>query len=704
MAEKQRKFYQISSWVPDPPTTRDAGLEACSGVVPFNGGMLVVSGRKTILSNIGSPLLDEAGDILTDEDGIVLNAENFTNSPNNSLHVHYARGMDNTVAAKVKYYFNIADLFVGQWDAIYKVSDVLDQMGAQDILDVTNQTAGTFPYGDGGAGGLNLDPVPWSFASFGWNKVIATNYSDPIQRYVYGTANDYFQEFLSGGATSIRAKFVCTIGQHVLLGNIVVDGTDATTYFGGASDTFHPQLVWWSGTDNETLFSDEGLNPEANTGYQWLLSTPGPITAMKSVGENEVVIFKPHGIELMSLTGGDALFSFQTISTTIGTLSPQSVVVVGRDVYFVDSSGKFQVIRNLTSVERIGAGAVDTLASNTYVQAALAALGKTYTIGLNGSAIDGSKVIGLLMEDDINGAISTDGAAPIGGGTPEPLNLYLDSLQIDQFPNSRSVAFPLRSIAGAYSYHSSSVVWSVRPIVAVMTQYGSGESVAIPRLYAPLMFVIYSTGTNAFSCILDVNELSDLNSPFSVDDNLDTVGTYGILVPVASYTSYEGADFPLEESGVLYSVRRTVDQDSGLTERYDIDDIWGGGRGEWASGVYLSTKRFSLSDSPIMPVPGRIHAVRIVTDIGQDTVVPVDYSQFGIFDLILQIRSYDGRGDCPVHKTFGADENSNGWFTVPHGGIAGYQFQIVLRGTRPAENGPHILGFDIQYSLGGERA
>lgn len=702
MAERQRKFYPISSLVPDPPSMRDSGLEMCSGTVPFNGGMLVVSGRKTLVSNVGSPLLDEDGVIITDEEGAVLNAENFTNSPNNSLHTHYARGKDETDPDKIKYYFNIADLFIGQWDAIYKVGDVLDQMGAQDILNVTNQDEG--PYGVGGSTNLYLDPVPWSFASFGWNKVIATNYSDPIQRYVYGAVNDYFESFLAGGATSIRAKFVCTIGQHVLLGNIVVDGTDATTYFGGSGDTFHPQLVWWSGTDNELLFSDEGLNPEANTGYQWLLSTPGPITAMKSVGENEVVIFKPHGIELMSLTGGDALFSFQTISTTIGTLSPQSVVVVGRDVYFVDSSGRFRVIRNLTQVDDLGAGSVETFMSGAYLQANLPALGLVYMtdeLEIPSETLGDTEAFQTLYDGEkywrgapLNGLFT--GTGPASG--------Y-------DFDGSRVVGMPLRHVCGAYSYQSGAVLWCVRPVIS--TYYYDGLT-NTTKIFSPLIFVIYSIQHGAFSSVIDVDSVTDANSPYGTFEDI-TADMYELLTPLASYTRYEALNYSQEESGVLYSVRRTTEENA---ESYNVDDIWGGGRGEWELGLTLATKKFSLTDSPIMPSPGRIHAIRIVTDVndkqirdyhappvGDGPIVPsVDDDQFGIQNLVLRVKSYDGRTDHPTWKTLGATESANGWFTPKHGSISGYHFQIVLHGTRPGENGPHILGFDIQYSLGGERA
>lgn len=700
MADKQRKFYPISSWVPDPPAARDSGLEACSGVVPFNGGMLAVSGRKTLLSNVGSPLLDEDGDILTDEDGAVLNAENFTNEPNNSLHIHYARGKDETDTDKIKYYFNIADLFIGQWDAIYKVGDVLNQMGAQDILDVTNQDDG--PYGVGGSTNLYLDPVPWSFASFGWNKVIATNYSDPIQRYVYGAANDYFESFLAGGATSIRAKFVCTIGQHVLLGNIVVGETDATTYFGGSDDTFHPQLVWWSGTDNELLFSDEVLNPDANTGYQWLLSTPGPITAMKSVGENEVVIFKPHGIELMSLTGGDALFSFQTISTTIGTLSPQSVVVVGRDVYFVDSSGRFKVILNLSQVEDLGPGSMETFMSGTYIQANLEALGwKSYYESSTECDTNGSSSpIEFVTGDDWEGPLSSERPNPfaqkgIFDGTYVTDDILLPS------PDSRVVGMNLRHVAGSYSYPSGSVVWSIRPVISTM-----GARVGL--FFSPVVFIVYSIQHRSFSCIFDVASATDFQSPILAPGvptgTWDGFGdAYELQVPLASYSRYEGNLFALEESGVLYSVRRTLDG-YGLEESYNIDDIWGGNAANWPTGVILLTKKISFGESPIMPIPARIHSIRIVSDVSDKFDQTGATSQAGLYNLSVYLKSYDGKTGNPTWKKLGADETANGWFTVPRGGGSGYQFQIMVTASRPAANGPHILGFDIQYSVGGERA
>lgn len=358
-----KTFIPIGEYKRDLPLFGSSGVASLTGYFPYGDGFISMAGESS-----------ETG---------VLTTSNFTifetATPKhkyfqvNSMHSHPTQVVV-TDGGVDSIYPNVADLFIGGWGDIALREDFLGQFGTATTTNVTRNAADDY--------GKDVnDPRPWSFASWSWDSVIATNYSDVPQVYYYG-GTGRFTDMITDvtGATSLRAMHVAILGKHVVLANInfqqddlpTPNGTnaDCLKFFGDATDHYHPDLVWWSATDNETLFGDETNNPGENTGFQAMNETPGSITAICQVGDRALAIFKPNAIHLMELTGSDELFHFSIVSSNIGTIWPKSVVAVNRDVYFISGSGRVCVLRNGTSVEYVGAGKMNSFFGTFYGPAA----------------------------------------------------------------------------------------------------------------------------------------------------------------------------------------------------------------------------------------------------------------------------------------------------------------------------------------------
>jgi hypothetical protein len=233
-------------------------------------------------------------------------------------------------------YQTVESVFFGSPRGLYYVDAF-----ASDWYDATNVTDDT-GYGSGGTTGVAARS--WKFLSWG-DKVLATNYSNPVQRFTFSAAT--FRNCITSAAVP-RARFISSLGQHVVLANIFLPSA-----FESLSSGVNSQLVWWSKTDDEQTFSSSASAPADNSDYQPLADTLGPITALAKVGEESILFFKPTSVTLMSRTGGPDLYSFQVLHNGVGCVDPSSVVVVDRDVYFLAPHGRFCVMRNLGAPEPI---------------------------------------------------------------------------------------------------------------------------------------------------------------------------------------------------------------------------------------------------------------------------------------------------------------------------------------------------------------
>src|SRR5690606_6638888 len=95
----------------------------------------------------------------------------------------------------------------------------------------------------------STDPLDvWSFASFG-ERVIATNFTDPVQSFVMGSSTD----FADLGGSPPKAKYAQTIQAGGL--SFLMLG-----YVNDASDGIVPQRVHWSAVNNPADWPTIGTN------------------------------------------------------------------------------------------------------------------------------------------------------------------------------------------------------------------------------------------------------------------------------------------------------------------------------------------------------------------------------------------------------------------------------------------------------------
>lgn len=163
----------------------------------------------------------------------------------------------------------------------------------------------------------------WSFSKFGTN-VIATNYLNNPQ--VFNTATSTLFADLAG--TPPRAKYSAVVGEFVVLANLV-DGT-----FGTASNALR-----WSGIGDVTTWT-----PSAATQSDGQLLENGEGGAIQGIvgNSNYGIIIQERAIQRMNYIGSPAIFSFEVLETNRGTSLPNSIVGVGRSVFYIADDGFYQ--------------------------------------------------------------------------------------------------------------------------------------------------------------------------------------------------------------------------------------------------------------------------------------------------------------------------------------------------------------------------
>lgn len=256
--------------------------------------------------------------------------------------------------------------------------------------------------------GTPLEPEPWNFHS--WGKVVlATNYANPVQRLASAGSGSFADCITSTGTTATnpakpKARYISSLGQHVVLANINLPSNFPSNVSPALAAGEHPQLVWWSRTDDERSYSDETRDPTWNSSFQPLVDLPGPITGLAKVGDDALVIFKPGGSHLMSRTGDSSLYSFQVLhngaNAGTGTSfasygSGASVVVYGKDVYYVSENRVPCVMRGLGQPEPLVRGSI-----NDYITAA----GETY-LGIGNAAQEHYEPY-IGMADELHGYVA----------------------------------------------------------------------------------------------------------------------------------------------------------------------------------------------------------------------------------------------------------------------------------------------------------
>lgn len=615
--EHQRVFIPIGDFSPDPPHLGTGKLRSLINMVPMGGGALSVCNPRSV----------DAG--LVDA--------NWTKTPDvpdfypvGSMFVHYTSEV--VTSSPDDYSWYATDLFFGS-DADLGYIPGLDASSFSNL----NNGGAVGAYGTG-----TYKPVPWSFASWSWDSVVATNGSDPVQIYYYGGTGKFTDMITrSGAATTMLASHAAVLGRHIVLADIKFEedplptpnGTnaDCLKYFGSATDLLHPDIVWWSGTDDETTFGDEVAFPGENTSWQPLWDTPGGITGLAQAGDRALLIFKEHSIYIMELTGSDELFHFSLLSSSIGTRYAKSIVTVGRDVYFIETNGRPHVVRNLSTIEEIGHGVVSTFFGATY-------WGGSRRKEQDSSLFDVSLVV------------------------PNPY--------------------------GAYSPSWNSIFWTYAFYLTPSS--GSPETTRY-WVHRALCYAIAEDKWYEYELVR--NDLS-----------ADGFGGHGPRqsIPLAGFSydrySYNGSGYDVrtEYPGIIaYNCASAFDLISGdLSNSFLFIAESGASGGDASVDSLLRTKPFSFSENSVgLGVPACIHAVRLVHDGAGDSSFSVHVGSSSDSSMNLRVTT----------KLAGSTQTRAGWYTVPNGKISGEFFWLILEisSSSATANGPHILGFEVEYSLGG---
>lgn len=150
----------------------------------------------------------------------------------------------------------------------------------------------------------------WRFAQFG-DVTLAANGTDTLQKSVGSGA-------FSDLAGAPKATCIETVAGFVMLANYN-DGTST------------PDGWYCSGIYDYTNWTASAATQSA---YGRLFDTPGQITALKRLG-NSVVAYKKDSMYLGQYIGPPIIWSWQLISSDIGSLSHESVVNIGTAHLFV---------------------------------------------------------------------------------------------------------------------------------------------------------------------------------------------------------------------------------------------------------------------------------------------------------------------------------------------------------------------------------
>ena len=183
----------------------------------------------------------------------------------------------------------------------------------------------------------------WEFAV--WDRdqrVIATNFSDPIQVIGTGTGTTSLFSDLITSTNKPTAKHIDVVRDFLVLGH-----TNDTT------DGVRPSRVWWSAIGNE-----EDFDPNATTQSDFS-DLPSGGWVQRIVGGAEYgVIFQESLIRRMEYVGSPVIFDLPAADRRRGTPIPNSVISFGRNVFYISEEGFF--VFNGSSSEPIGNSRVDS--------------------------------------------------------------------------------------------------------------------------------------------------------------------------------------------------------------------------------------------------------------------------------------------------------------------------------------------------------
>jgi hypothetical protein len=185
----------------------------------------------------------------------------------------------------------------------------------------------------------------WSGTLYG-NRVIFSNYADPIQSFVIGSSAAFGN--LSGSAYVPKARDVAVINNTLFCGN-VFDSSGAAT-----------QRVSWSAQGDPTSWPQPGTSAAlaAQSGFIDLAGDNGWVMGLVTgLGACDGAVFQERAVVRITKVGGDVMYNFTVAEGARGTPAPGSIAQLGGEVFYLGQDG-FYVFDGAQS-RPVGAQRVD---------------------------------------------------------------------------------------------------------------------------------------------------------------------------------------------------------------------------------------------------------------------------------------------------------------------------------------------------------
>jgi len=239
------------------------------------------------------------------------------------------------------------EVYVGNESSLY----IVESFGWTDVgrTSAGQDTSGVAAYASKGI--IDAEPKIWDFTSFG-DRVIATNFADEIQVKDVTDAN--FGPLIDHAVSPYmpRARFCATVASSLVLGDI-----NPSAYDTGSSANYtdgKPFHLWASQPMVPGYFDVADLATQS--ALFALVGQPGAITGL--VGGEYGTVFKRNSIWRMMYVGLPQIFQIDSIAIGQGCAYPQSIVLVGQDIFFWGNGGIFALVGG-QRLERISGGVIE---------------------------------------------------------------------------------------------------------------------------------------------------------------------------------------------------------------------------------------------------------------------------------------------------------------------------------------------------------
>lgn len=158
----------------------------------------------------------------------------------------------------------------------------------------------------------------WFYSTYG-QRLLATNFTDPIQTFTMGTSSVFSN--LSAGAP--LARYIAQLNNFTVIGN-TFDAIDGNV----------PHRVRWSGLGDPTSWT---VSASSQSDYEDLESSNGWIKQV--YGGEYGVIFQERAISRMNYIGSPIVFQISPVETSRGLLASGGSVKIGNLIFYLGIDG-----------------------------------------------------------------------------------------------------------------------------------------------------------------------------------------------------------------------------------------------------------------------------------------------------------------------------------------------------------------------------